>query len=372
MSPDPKPTLDDPELTRDERLMARALELAFEADGRTSPNPIVGCVIVRDDAIVAEGFHRRAGERHAEIEALSQIGFDARGCELFVTLEPCSHHGRTPPCVDALLRAKPRRVVVGMVDPNPLVQGQGLARMREAGIEVASGVLESQCQRANESFSTYITLGRPFVTLKLAASLDGRIATRTGASRWISGEEARSLVHQWRDKHDAILTGSGTARLDDPSLTARPGRDPIRVVVDSRLSLRRDLRLFTQASDAPTWIATTVTAPSATFDGATSVELLSLPASPDGVDLDALLRELARRGITRLLVEAGARLSASLVRAGLVDRLALFLAPRLIGGDGAPLLGSLGVTEIDELVELADLTLERIGRDLLIRARIRA
>jgi len=359
----------------DERFMRRTLELAAKALGRTSPNPVVGAVIVRNGRIIGEGFHRRAGLPHAEREALRRITETARGATIYVNLEPCSHYGRTPPCADALIEAGIKRVVVGMVDPNPLVQGRGLRRLRRAGIAVATGVLREECERLNEDFACFIRTGRPFVTLKLAASLDGRIAAASGDSQWISGEQSRRVVHELRNRVDAILVGAETVRNDDPRLTCRMrgGRDPLRVVLDGRLSITPSARVCTQPSTAPTLIATSEDHGRGENQAqleAQGVQVVCLPGKNGQVPLRPLLVELGRRGHKSVLIEGGGRIAAAALREGVVDKVLFFYAPLLLGGEGRAMIGPLGIDRVAAGQKLHTITVERIGKDILVAAYI--
>ena len=359
----------------DERFMRRTLELAAKALGRTSPNPVVGAVIVRNGRIIGEGFHRRAGLPHAEREALQRITETARGATIYVNLEPCSHYGRTPPCADALIEAGIKRVVVGMVDPNPLVQGRGLRRLRRAGIAVATGVLREECERLNEDFACFIRTGRPFVTLKLAASLDGRIAAASGDSQWISGEQSRRVVHELRNRVDAILVGAETVRNDDPRLTCRMrgGRDPLRVVLDGRLSITPSARVCTQPSTAPTLIATSEDHGRGEKQAqleAQGVQVVCLPGKNGQVPLRPLLVELGRRGHKSVLIEGGGRIAAAALREGVVDKVLFFYAPLLLGGEGRAMIGPLGIDRVAAGQKLHTITVERIGKDILVAAYI--
>jgi len=359
----------------DERFMRRTLELAAKALGRTSPNPVVGAVIVRNGRIIGEGFHRRAGLPHAEREALRRITETARGATIYVNLEPCSHYGRTPPCADALIEAGIKRVVVGMVDPNPLVQGRGLRRLRRAGIAVATGVLREECERLNEDFACFIRTGRPFVTLKLAASLDGRIAAASGDSQWISGEQSRRVVHELRNRVDAILVGAETVRNDDPRLTCRMrgGRDPLRVILDGRLSISPSARVCTQPSTAPTLIATSEDHGRGEKQAqleAQGVQVVCLPGKNGQVPLRPLLVELGRRGHKSVLIEGGGRIAAAALREGVVDKVLFFYAPLLLGGEGRAMIGPLGIDRVAAGQKLHTITVERIGKDILVAAYI--
>jgi diaminohydroxyphosphoribosylaminopyrimidine deaminase/5-amino-6-(5-phosphoribosylamino)uracil reductase len=353
-----------------ERFMRVALGEAAKGLGRTSPNPAVGAVLVRDGRAVARGHHARAGGPHAEIVAIRAAGARARGADLYTTLEPCDHFGRTPPCSIAILEAGVSRVFVGSADPNPLVNGRGIARLRAAGVEVVPGVLGPECDALNAHWFRYIRDRRPYVTLKAAVTLDGRIATRTGDARWISGEEARRWVHRLRDRVDAVLVGAGTARADDPRLTTRlpggRGRDPIRVVLDTDLSLPARLRLLRPRSAAPTIVAH---ASPRTRRLGPRVELLRCRRGKGGVDLEDLLARLAARGVTHLLVEGGARVHARFLAAGLVDRVAIFVAPKLAGADGVPLAALRGPARMADALRLDEVEVERMGDDVLVQGR---
>ncbi len=350
--------------------MREAIEAARRGLGRTSPNPAVGAVVVQAGRIVGRGHHARAGAPHAEVVALRAAGAAARGADLYTTLEPCDHYGRTPPCSRAILEAGVARVFVGSRDPNPLVHGRGVARLRRSGVEVVGGVLEAECDRLNAPWFTFITTGRPHVTLKAAVTLDGRIATRTGDARWVTGPEARAWVHRLRDRVDAVLVGAGTARADDPALTTRlpggRGRDPVRVVLDTDLRLPPRLRLFTERSDAPTLVAHA--APRARKLG--RAELVACRRGPGGVALEDLLAKLAGRGVTHLLVEGGAAVHARFLDEGLVDEVAILVAPKLLGADGVPLLGRPGPARMADALRLSDVAIERLGDDVLVTGRV--
>lgn len=362
----------------DRQFMARALALAERGRGRTSPNPMVGCVVVRGGVVVGEGFHARAGGAHAEVAALEAAraalgdgpGLLA-GATVYVTLEPCTFQGRTPPCVDLFLEHRPDRVVVACEDPNPRVAGRGIAQLRAAGIAIDVGVLEAEARRLNEVFAKYITTRRPFVVAKCAMTLDGKIATRTGHSRWVTGEAARRRVHELRDQVDAILVGSRTVMLDDPSLTTRledrQGKDPVRIVLDADEYLDAGRRVFHVESEAPTWVAVTQ---DRDYPGA--AELLRMPASGEGVDMAALMDELGRREITSLLIEGGGTTLASAFDAGIVDKVLFFVAPKIVGGrDAVSPVEGFGRATMDDAIPLDDLKAEAVGEDLLITAYVR-
>ena len=355
--------------------MRAALALAARGLGNTWPNPSVGCVIVRDGRVVGRGNTRPGGRPHAETEALRAAGEQARGATVYVTLEPCCHWGRTPPCTDALIAAGVARVVVALRDPDPRVDGVGLRRLRDAGIGVEVGLLEPEARRVNEGFVKRLSQGLPMVTLKLATTLDGRIATRTGESQWITGPEARRMAHALRGSHDAVMAGSGTVLADDPELTCRlpgyAGVPTVRVVADARLRTPLAARLFN--SEAPAWIATAPGHDPATMAALErrGAELIDVPPAPGGgLEPPALLRALAAKGITRLMVEGGAVLGASLLRAGLVDRLAWFAAPSLMGGDGLAGLASLGVDRLAQMPRLAVTARRPAGEGWLVEADV--
>lgn len=355
-----------------EVFMRRALELARRGVGRTAPNPPVGAVVVRDGAIVGEGYHRQAGQPHAERVALENAGAAAGGADIYVTLEPCCHSGRTPPCADALIEAGIRRVFYAAPDPDPRCAGGGAQQLRAAGIEVEAGLLCEAVAPMLEGYVRHRRTGLPLVTLKLAMSLDGRIATRTGHSQWITGEESRHLVHQMRDEADAVVVGFGTVLADDPSLTTRnvpDGRDALRVVVDSRARTPHDARVITQQSSAGCVVACTEDAHQSDLAALrdAGAEILMLPASDEGVDLVALIGELGRRGALSVLIEGGAGLAWGALSAGVVDRIAFFYAPLIIGGaEALPGVAGAGFERVDDALRLSEFDLQRIGDDLLI------
>ena len=347
--------------------MARALALAARARGRTAPNPMVGCVIVRDGVVVGEGFHQRAGLAHAEVEALAVAGGAAVGATLYVNLEPCCHHGRTPPCTDAVLAAGVRRVVVGMVDPDPRVQGAGIAQLRAAGVEVEVGVLEAEARALNAGFISVRTTGRPYVILKAAMSLDGRIADAAGHSRWVTGPEARAAGHALRDACDAILVGSQTILDDDPALTTRipNGRDALPVVLDGRLRTPPSARVL--RAGRPPLVFTTGAPSAAQVAALAPARVVAVPTGASGLDVGAVLQRLTAEGVHTLLVEGGGAVHHSFVCGGYVDELRLFVAPVVLGGgrhwfEGAPL--ALAQAPRFQLAGV-----ERVGHDLALRYR---
>lgn len=357
--------------------MRMALGLARAQLGLTAPNPAVGCVIVRDGRVVGRGATAAGGRPHAEARALAQAGARARGAAAYVSLEPCAHRGQTPSCAKALVDAGVARVAAGCLDPYPPVRGRGLAILRRAGIEVVAGVCEDECRRMNEGFITRVTRGRPFVTLKLAMTLDGRIAAAGGDSRWISSEESRAIVHRWRREADVVMVGAATVAADNPRLNCRieGGRDPARVVVDGRLRVSPAANVFHLRSAAPTILATTAAnlarARRRYRAGAAGPELdfIGLPAADGQIDLAALMRELGRRGYARALLEGGAHLAGAALAAGVVDRVAFFAAPKILGA-GTPAVAGLDVRRVAGAVELASLRATPVGGDLLIEAEV--
>lgn len=354
----------------DFRLMAQALQLAERGLWTTSPNPRVGCVLVRDGEIVGSGWHRQAGGPHAEIHALQEAGDKARGATAYVTLEPCSHHGRTPPCAEALIGAGVARVVAAMQDPNPLVAGRGLAQLQAAGIATACGLLENEARELNIGFVSRMTRGRPWLRLKAAASLDGKTALNNGVSQWITGPEARQDGQRWRARACAVLTGIGTVRDDDPQLNVRDfetPRQPLRVVVDSRLETPVTAKIL---RGGPVLVAGAVDdAAKSELLRSTGAEVLILPNAHGKVELPALLAALAERGINEVHAEAGFKLNGSLLREGLVDELLLYLAPCLIGHDAAGLFNLPALTALTDKRTLQLRDVRQIGGDIRILAR---
>ena len=357
-------------------MLARALELAARGRGQVSPSPLVGCVVVgRDGEVVGEGFYVYERVKHAEVLALEQAGERARGGTAYVSLEPHSHEGRTPPCSDALIRAGIARVVAAIEDPNPLVNGLGFEHLRAAGVEVSTGLLACEAARLNEKYIHALRAGRPFVHLKLAASLDGRIATRTGDARWITGEEARARVHQLRREYDAILVGAGTASKDDPLLTDRSGlarrRTLIRVLLDERLSLSPESKLARTAREAPVIIFTSATADSRRVAALEECGVQIVCEASGGRDLRAVLESLAGHSIQSVLVEGGANVAGAFLRAGLVNKVSFFVAPLILGGDAVGAVGGAGALTVEEAVKLHDVNIERHGNDVEITGYIK-
>jgi diaminohydroxyphosphoribosylaminopyrimidine deaminase/5-amino-6-(5-phosphoribosylamino)uracil reductase len=352
--------------------MRMAMELARQGDGWTSPNPVVGAVIVREGRIVGIGYHKKAGTPHAEIHALQDAGPAARGATIYVNLEPCSHYGRTPPCTKAIIAAKIKRAVVAMEDPNPKVAGQGIEELKKAGIEVVVGILEQEAQDLNEIFVKYITTETPFVTLKTAITIDGKTATASGKSKWITGQLARDEVHRLRHLHDAVVTGIGTILADDPMLNVRLDgiwRNPLRVIVDSRLRLPLTAAVVTSACKQPTLVATT-----ANHDPQCKqrleelgVEVAVLPSLAGRVDLNSLIKLLGKREISSILLEGGAHLAAGALTQGIVDKIIAFIAPKIFGGTTAPgPVGDLGISEVNQALSLSKLKSAPIGPDLML------
>jgi diaminohydroxyphosphoribosylaminopyrimidine deaminase / 5-amino-6-(5-phosphoribosylamino)uracil reductase len=350
--------------------MRMACRLALKAAGRTSPNPMVGAVLARDGKIIATGYHKAAGTDHAEIVALKRAGKKARGATLYINLEPCSHFGRTPPCTRALIAAGVESVVAGMQDPNPLVAGRGFRELKRAGTTVRTGLLEEECRALNEAFIKYITRGLPFVTLKLAASLDGKIATASGDSHWISGEESRRTVHRLRDQVDAVLVGSGTVIADDPLLTCRipGGRNPRRIVLDRRLRISPAAQLLRQPDGDKTLIITGQRAPArrARALAARGAQVLRVAERDGKLPWSAVLQQLASLGIQSVLIEGGAAVAASALKEKAVDKVLFFYAPKIIGGDGQVMIEALGTKAAKRSLKLHRLEVKVSGGDIMV------
>lgn len=354
----------------DHTAMARALQLARLALETTTPNPRVGCVLVKDGRTVGEGWHRRAGEPHAEVLALREAGDAARGATAYVTLEPCVHHGRTPPCADALIAAGVARVVAAMKDPNPLVAGRGIARLQAAGIEVSAGLMTDEAAELNVGFVSRMTRGWPWLRLKAASSLDGKTALNNGTSQWITGAEARRDGHRWRARACAILTGIGTVREDDPELTVRAvpcERQPLRILVDARLEVPLSAKLLLGGNCL---VATAVENPEKAAQLAgIGIDVVRLPNAQGKVDLRGLMHELGRRGINEVHAEAGLKLNGSLLREGCVDELLLYMAPMIIGNAAQGLFNLPELQGLEAAVRLELRDVRRVGADLRVLAR---
>ncbi|MGO8989320.1 MAG: bifunctional diaminohydroxyphosphoribosylaminopyrimidine deaminase/5-amino-6-(5-phosphoribosylamino)uracil reductase RibD [bacterium] len=354
----------------DEHWMRKALRLAEKGRGRTSPNPLVGAILVKNGNVVGEGYHARAGEAHAEIIALQRAREQAKGATLYINLEPCTHYGKTPPCAPQVIEAGVKSVTIGVEDPNPLVKGKGIETLKKAGLSVRVGILEKECRKLNEAFCKYITAKEPFVILKVAATLDGKIATREGNSKWISGETSRRFVHKLRDQVDGVLVGIGTILGDDPLLTARikGGRDPYRIVLDSQLKVPEEAKVF---GDSPTKviIVATESAPKDKIErlGKRGVRILTLESKGGRIDLKSCLSKLGEIGMVSLMVEGGNRVNGSFLDEGLIDKLLLFLSPKLIGDPHAPgIFGGRGVSKLQEAIPLKEIKARRIGEDILL------
>lgn len=354
----------------DHQYMAQALRLAERGMYTTSPNPRVGCVIVNNGMVVGEGWHARAGQAHAEIHALQQAGDRARSATAYVTLEPCSHHGRTPPCADALIAAGVARVVAAMRDPNPKVAGSGLARLQTTGIDTASGLMETQARELNPGFIARMEKQRPWVRSKIAASLDGGTALENGVSQWITGAAARHDVQHWRARACAVLTGIGTVLADDPQMNVRDfetGRMPLRVVLDSQLRLPPDARILQDGGVLI--VCRNDSVPQADILRQAGAEILALPGGDGLTDLPALLAVLAQREINELHVEAGSGVNGAMLRAGLIDELLLYLAPTLLGSAARGLFDFPALTGMSQRTNLDILALDKVGQDIRVRAR---
>jgi diaminohydroxyphosphoribosylaminopyrimidine deaminase/5-amino-6-(5-phosphoribosylamino)uracil reductase len=356
---------------KDKIFMQRALELAARGKGRTSPNPAVGAVVVKGNKLIAEGYHRKAGSSHAEIMALKKAGRKARGATLYINLEPCCHTDKkTPPCTKAIIKAGIRKVVTAMIDPNPKVSGKGLKELKRAGIGTQAGLMEKEAKRLNESFIKFISKNEPFVILKTAQSLDGKIATARGESRWITGEKARNYVHQVRNEVDAVLTGIGTVKKDDPSFDCRMknGRNPYRIVVDSKLRITPDVKVL-RHKDKKTILATTRKAgkKKVEYFRKRGVHIVIAKEKTGKVDLRHLMKELGRLGITSIMIEGGSSINASALSSKIVDKVLFFIAPKIIGGtDSIGSIGGRSPLMLHKAFKLNDIEVKTIGDDILI------
>ena len=365
----------------DEYFMQLALGLAKKGEGFTSPNPMVGAVIVKNGKVVGKGYHHAAGKAHAEVNAINDAGSLAQGATLYVTLEPCSHKGRTPPCTEKILASGIKRVVVAMHDPNPGVKGGGIDYLKHRGIDIKTGVCEDRAKRLNEIFTKYVKTNRPFTIIKCAATLDGRIATKTGDSRWVTGEEARKFVHRLRHAVDAIMVGINTVEKDDPSLTTRlpnrlgglKGLDPVRIVLDTHLKIVEKAKLLRLDSDSDTII---ITGHSVSEDKKARIEqrgikVIKSPVKDGLIDLDILMDRLGALGITSLLIEGGSRVIASALSAGIVDKILFFFAPKILGGDdGVPICKGQGADLMKSCVPVKNISVRKFGKDVMIQGYI--
>ena len=359
----------------DERYMRQALDLARKGVGLTNPNPPVGAVIVKNGSVVGKGFHKKCGLAHAEALAIKAAGTRARGATMYVTLEPCDHFGRTPPCARSIVASGIRTVVIGASDPNPLTRGRGIRRLRAAGIRVVTGMLEPEAREMIRPFGKWITQGLPYVTVKMAQSLDGKIATRTGDSRWISSEKSRRFVHDLRGHADAVMVGITTIMRDDPRLlsVSSKGKQPARVIVDSRLRTPLTARVIKTLRVSPVYIATadrSIGAKERRYESR-GARLIFAGTKRRRVDLAALLHALAELNIMHVLVEGGGEVVAGLVDAGLVDEFIFFVAPMIIGGRSAPTaVGGMGITRLVDAARLKEVSVKRFGDDVMIRAKV--
>jgi len=359
-------------MNKDGFFMQRALGLAKKGMGTTSPNPIVGCILVKNGEIVGEGFHKKAGEAHAEIIALESAGQRAKGAELYLTLEPCSHYGKTPPCVEAIIKAGVERAVIAMQDPNPLVAGQGIKKLKKAGVDVTVGVMGEEAKKLNEVFIKYITTKRPFVIGKIAQSLDGKIALSTGESKWITSEPARVKVHELRGYCDAVMVGIGTVLADDPLLTCRlPGKrkNLTRIIIDSTAKIPLDARMF-KNGNGRIILATTDMADKKKIKALRSkkVNVIETNAKDGKVNLIQLFEILGNMEITSVLVEGGPCLLTSLIKESLIDKLVVFLAPIFLGGSGLSSIGDLFIKELKKAPRFRFQSIEQVGNDLILEA----
>ncbi|GAB6085403.1 bifunctional diaminohydroxyphosphoribosylaminopyrimidine deaminase/5-amino-6-(5-phosphoribosylamino)uracil reductase RibD [Alkaliphilus crotonatoxidans] len=361
----------------DEKMMERALQLAERGWGKTRPNPLVGAVVVRDQQVISEGHHDRFGGDHAELAALKKIDFQGEGATLYVNLEPCSHHGKTPPCVEAIIKSKIKRVVVAMTDPNPLVAGNGIKLLKNHGIEVTLGVLRHQAATLNEIFIKYITQRKPFCILKTAMTLDGKIATVTGDAKWISGQKSRAYVHHIRNRVSGIMVGVNTVIADNPMLnTRKSGQEvthPTRIIVDSHCRIPLTSHVVTTAKEQPTIIASTRDVDSHRIAQLKEhqVEVIQLPSRNGRVDLVSLMAELGKREIDSVLLEGGSTLNGSALEASIVDKIMVFVAPKILGGERAPTpVGGNGIKQVIDAIQLENITVKSYAEDILIEAYV--
>lgn len=355
--------------------MQMAIDLAARGKGRTSPNPMVGAVIVKGDTVIASGYHRKAGTAHAEAAALKKAGLRAKGATLYVNLEPCCHtEKRTPPCTKAVIQAGIKEVVTAMIDPNPKVSGKGLKELRKAGIKTRTGVMKEEARKLNEAFIKHMVRKRPFVILKIAQSIDGKIATAAGESKWITGSEARARVHKLRNEVDALIVGIGTVKADDPSLDCRTrgGRNPYRIIVDSRLEIPLNSRVL-KHNDGKTIVASTEKADKDRLDtlGSMGIRVLSIREKAGKVDLHSLMTELGKLGMTSVMIEGGSSIASSALSERIVDKVMFFTAPKIIGGvDAVPSIGGKSPALLRNAIKLEDMQMFRLGEDLLIEGYI--
>ncbi len=354
----------------DESVMHEVLRLAKKGRGRVSPNPMVGAVLVRDGQVIARGYHRRFGEHHAEVDAIGRAAGEVKGSSLYVNLEPCSHHGKQPPCTEQIVAAGIKVVVVGGEDPNPLVNGRGLSYLRQKGVQVRTGVLEAECKKVNAGFYKFMQQGLPYITLKIAQTIDGMISGADGNSKWISSSQSRKFTHKLRSENDAILAGIGTVLSDDPGLNVRlvRGRNPRRIVLDSRLRIPLEVTLLNDDNAHETIVATSEAAPAGKAEEirARGAQVWRLPScKTGGVQLKALCRKLAEVNVTSLLIEGGSQVFSAFLRSRLVDRLEIFVAPKILG-DGLRALPGLNIAGLHDSLQLLDFRTRRVGPDVLL------
>jgi len=362
----------------DRDYMRLALELAGKGRGMVSPNPLVGTIIVKNGKVVGRGYHLKVGEAHAEINALWEAKDEALGATLYVNMEPCCHYGRTPPCIDRIIQAGVKRVVVGMEDPNPLVSGKGIHALREAGIKVEVGILAEEAKKLNEIYLKYISTGLPFVILKVAMSLDGKIATRGGESKWLTGEESRHLVHRLRSEVDAILVGVGTILVDDPELTVRgveSQRNPWRIILDSTLRIPPKAKSLEKRGEEKTVVATTSKASLDNVSRLRDQGILVWVFEPDEngkVDIGEVVKEAGKNGLSSLLIEGGSKVNASALKNRVVDKFFFFITPKIMGDGGSiPAIGDLEILKLEEMIELSNVEIQKLGNDFLISGYIK-
>lgn len=366
------------EMHMDEEYMKRALELAKKGEGYTSPNPLVGAVIVKDGRIIGEGYHERYGSNHAEVNAFLHATEDVYGATMYVSLEPCSHYGKTPPCANKIVEKGIKKVVIAHKDPNPAVSGRGIKILQENGIEVVTGILEEESKKLNEIFLKYITTKIPFCILKSAMTLDGKIATKTGDSKWVTNEESRKYVHQLRHKVSAIMVGIGTVLQDNPCLTTRlediQGKDSIRIILDTQGRIPLEANILNVKSSVRTIIATTTLAPVEKRNNLKELgaDVLITPVKQDKVDLNSLMKTLGEKGVDSVLIEGGSEINFSAIEAGIVDKVNMFIAPKIIGGNTAKTpVGGAGFEFMKDAIKLNSINIKRFGNDIMLEGYIR-
>lgn len=357
---------------KDEFYLARCLQLALKGKGYVSPNPMVGCVIVKDNKIIGEGYHAKYGEEHAEANAIKNASESVEGATLYVNLEPCVHYGKTPPCVDLIIKSKIKRVVIGTIDPNPLVNGKGIEKLKQAGIEVKVGVLERESKKLNEAFFKFITQKIPFVALKIAQTIDAKIADAEGNSKWITSEQSLHYVHQLRSEYDAVLIGSRTAKLDNPNLTVRlvEGRNPFRIILDSALSLPLELNVFSDKFTDKTIVLTSAGSFKSKKEKVEKLNSLGVKVIPvksrrRKLDLREVLEKLAENGIASVLVEGGGKVFTEFIKHKLADKVYIFIAPKILG-KGIPSISDIGIKSIADILTLKEISIQNFGEDVLI------